>query len=79
MKRMRRTALVGLGAAVALVVSAGPSLAHECVNASKQNQAAGVQVVIDANTDRSCGPRPAWRTGSIRVSSTRTAVRASTA
>jgi hypothetical protein len=51
MKRMRRTALVGLGAAVALVVSAGPSLAHECVNASKKNQAAGVQVVIDANTD----------------------------
>ena len=28
----------------------GWSLAHECVNASKQNQAAGVQVVIDANT-----------------------------
>lgn len=49
MRTARRTALIGLGAAAALLLSAGPSLAHECMNASK-NQAAGVQIVIDANT-----------------------------
>ena len=43
-----------LGATVAtsfaMVVVATPALAHECMNASKKNQAAGVQVVIDATT-----------------------------
>jgi len=39
---------VATGAAMFLV--AAPALAHECVNASKKNQAAGVQVVIDANS-----------------------------
>ena len=43
-----------LGATVAtgitMLVVATPALAHECMNASKKNQAAGVQVVIDANT-----------------------------
>ncbi|HET6968004.1 MAG TPA: hypothetical protein VFI44_06985 [Ornithinibacter sp.] len=29
---------------------AAPAMAHQCVNASKANQAAGVQVVIDATT-----------------------------
>lgn len=50
MKATRMTILATFGAATALVLSAGPSLAHECMNASKQNQAAGVQVVINANT-----------------------------
>ena len=35
---------------LAAVVVATPALAHVCMNASKKNQAAGVQVVIDANT-----------------------------
>jgi hypothetical protein len=51
MKLIRRTALVGFGSAAALVLSAGPSLAHECVNASKTDQSAGVQVIIDLTTD----------------------------
>jgi hypothetical protein len=49
-----RLLIRALGATVAtgfaMVVVATPALAHECVNASKQNQAAGVQVVIDAGT-----------------------------
>jgi hypothetical protein len=45
MRTTRRTALIGLGAAAALLLSAGPSLAHECVNASKP-ASAGVQVVL---------------------------------
>jgi len=46
-RRLGTAAAVG---AFALLVGAGPAFAHECVNASKQNQAAGVQIVIDANT-----------------------------
>jgi hypothetical protein len=41
--------LGSVAAAAALLAAAGPAWAHECVNADK-NQAAGVQVVIDANT-----------------------------
>ena len=50
MKLIRRTALITLGGAAALVLSAGPSLAHECVNASKTDQSAGVQAIIDLTT-----------------------------
>jgi hypothetical protein len=49
MKVIRRTALVALGGAAALVLSAGPSLATECVNASKP-LSAGNQVIVDATT-----------------------------
>jgi hypothetical protein len=49
MKLIRRTALVALGGAAALVLSAGPSLATECVNASKPPEA-GIQVVINGST-----------------------------
>ena len=45
MKLIRRTAQVALGGAAALVLSAGPSLATECVNASKP-PSAGNQVII---------------------------------
>jgi hypothetical protein len=50
--RFIQRGFVGLlvtGAAV--VLTAGPVMAHECVNASKQNQAAGVQVVIGENDE----------------------------
>ena len=50
MTLIRRTALVALGGAAALVLSAGPSLAHECVNASKVDQTAGIQAIIDLTT-----------------------------
>lgn len=45
----RRLVLGSVAATTALLAAAGPAWAHECVNASK-NQAAGVQIVIDANT-----------------------------
>jgi hypothetical protein len=45
----RRLVLGAAVTAAALLATAGPVWAHECVNADK-NQAAGVQVVIDANT-----------------------------
>jgi hypothetical protein len=45
MRTARRTALIGVGAAAALLLSAGPSLAHECVNASKPAEA-GIQVLL---------------------------------
>ncbi|NUO60502.1 MAG: hypothetical protein HOV71_28700 [Hamadaea sp.] len=48
-RRVRRLATVAMGAAV-LLLAAGPAYAHECVNASKKNQAAGVQIVINADT-----------------------------
>ncbi|MEV0274084.1 hypothetical protein AB0H43_35375 [Hamadaea sp. NPDC050747] len=48
-RRVRRLATVAMGAAV-LLLAAGPAYAHECVNASKKNQAAGVQVVVSADT-----------------------------
>ena len=41
-----------IGAAVALsLFAAGTASAHECVNISKKNQAAGVQITFDAETD----------------------------
>jgi len=48
--KFRRLLVGSVAAAAALVASAGPAWAHECVNASK-NQASGVQVVIDVNTE----------------------------
>jgi len=38
---------VSVVAPALLVLAAGPGSAHECVNASKQNIAAGVQVVLN--------------------------------
>ena len=45
MKVTSRLGFAGLAAGAALVLAAGPSLAHECVNASKP-QGAGIQVLI---------------------------------
>jgi len=50
MRATQRVLYAAVAAGAGLLLAAGPSLAHECVNASKKNQAAGVQVVIDANT-----------------------------
>jgi hypothetical protein len=49
LRRVHRLMLGSVAAAAALLATAAPAWAHECVNADK-NQAAGVQVVIDANT-----------------------------
>lgn len=49
MRTITRVAAVATGAATALALSA-PAMAHECVNVSKQNQDAGVQIVFDVNT-----------------------------
>ncbi|GAB3619325.1 hypothetical protein GCM10027417_05850 [Glutamicibacter endophyticus] len=43
----KRVALGIAAIPAVLMLVAGSALAHECVNASKVNQAAGVQVVID--------------------------------
>lgn len=48
-KTVRRLMLGSVAVTTALLTAAGPAWAHECVNADK-NQAAGVQIVIDANT-----------------------------
>lgn len=45
MMRMTRIGLAGVAAASAIVMAAGPSLAHECVNASKPAEA-GIQVLL---------------------------------
>ncbi|HEX6054173.1 MAG TPA: hypothetical protein VFY98_00015 [Intrasporangium sp.] len=50
MRAAQRVLYAAVAAGAGVLLAAGPSLAHECVNASKQNQAAGVQVVIDADT-----------------------------
>jgi len=50
MRLLTRTLGATIAAGFAVIAVATPALAHECVNASKQNQAAGVQIVIDANT-----------------------------
>jgi hypothetical protein len=49
-KTVRRLLLGSVAVTTALVAVAGPAWAHECVNPDK-NQAAGVQVVIDVNTE----------------------------
>lgn len=48
MNGMTRLGLAGVAAASAVVLAAGPSLATECVNASKL-QAAGIQVLLGPN------------------------------
>ena len=50
MRATQRVLYAAVAAGAGVLLAAGPSLAHECVNASKKNQAAGVQVVIDAET-----------------------------
>lgn len=50
MHLVRRAAVTFVAASAAVVLSAGPSLAHECVNASKKGDA-GAQIVFDASTD----------------------------
>jgi hypothetical protein len=47
MTTIRRLASVAVVTPALLVLAAGPSIAHECMNASKKNVAAGVQVVIN--------------------------------
>ena len=43
----RRVAVMSAGVAGIVGLTAGPAFAHECVNASKKNQAAGAQIVQD--------------------------------
>ena len=47
MRRPITAAILGIVASLAIASSA---MAHECVNASKSEQAAGAQALIDANT-----------------------------
>jgi hypothetical protein len=55
--RLRRPLLVGAAAVAVVGLGAAPAMAHQCVNASKKNQSAGVQVVFDAETFE-----PVWMT-----------------
>ena len=48
-RTVRRVSLGVVALTAAALIAAGPVWANHCMNASK-NQAAGVQVVIDANT-----------------------------
>ncbi len=48
-KTVRRVSLGAVALMAAALIAAGPVFANHCMNADK-NQAAGVQVVIDANT-----------------------------
>ena len=48
--RVHRLLLVGAAALAAIGLGAAPAMAHQCVNASKKNQAAGVQIVMDGET-----------------------------
>jgi hypothetical protein len=47
---MRRPITATVLAVVASLLIASSALAHECINASKSDQAAGAQALIDANT-----------------------------
>ena len=47
MTSIRRIASVAIATPALLLLAAGPGSAHECVNASKKNIAAGVQLVIN--------------------------------
>jgi hypothetical protein len=51
---LRRSAIVGVAVPSVLALAAGTASAHQCVNASKQNQAAGVQIVFGDGED------PVW-------------------
>ncbi|MGE9809046.1 hypothetical protein [Janibacter sp. G1551] len=46
MRLIRRVVIGTIASVGVLGLTAGPALAHECVNASKQNQSAGVQLVL---------------------------------
>jgi hypothetical protein len=48
---LRRSILVGAIALVLSILIAAPVFAHECVNASKQDQAAGAQIVFGPNDE----------------------------
>jgi hypothetical protein len=48
MRVTRRLALGGIAAAATIVLTAGPGLAHECVNASR-NGTAGAQIILGAD------------------------------
>ena len=48
MRMTRRMALGGIAAAAAIVLTAGPGLAHECINASR-NGIAGAQLVLGSD------------------------------
>lgn len=50
MRVMRRAAVGSLAATAAVVLMAGPALAHECVNASKKADA-GAQIVFGVTGD----------------------------
>ena len=52
MRRPITAAFLGIVASLAIASSA---LAHECINASKSDQAAGAQVLIGAKPARSSG------------------------
>lgn len=48
---IRRASAAIAGAAAITLIGATAASAHHCVNISKQNQAAGVQLVIDVTTE----------------------------
>ena len=48
---MLRRAAVLVAIPTTLVLAAGPAFAHQCVNASKKNQAAGVQIIFGEGDD----------------------------
>lgn len=50
MRKMTRILVSGVATATLFITAAAPAMAHECVNANK-NQAAGVQVVINTVTN----------------------------
>jgi len=47
MSSIRRLTVAAIATAAMLILAAGPGTAHECFNASKKNQAAGVQLVLN--------------------------------
>ena len=49
MRNMTRILVGGVASAALFFTAASPAMAHECVNANK-NQAAGVQIVFNADT-----------------------------
>lgn len=50
MRLLHRAVVTSIAATAAVMLSAGPSLAHECVNASK-NGGAGAQIVFGSTGD----------------------------
>ena len=47
---LRRVALL-VAIPTTVVLAGGPAIAHECVNASKKNQAAGVKIIFGEGDD----------------------------